>query len=312
MIGLKTKLNFNLFKNSSITKKLNLISNVVKSFSRVNDDYPYLVLQNTPNYWNEVLVKARLSELGELEEVKKINTDINKLYRSQESVYSGENEHLSKKNKDTNTFLIKLKNINNKTAFHALEGIIHDHKDIKFEFCKSVNVNTVNLTQPKAYEALILIYSKDSDKKLSSLGYLNKFLLENGKNIKVKNSYYDNFMYIWFNDVKIKEECKEILDSHPDQVYSCDSKAHYTRLPSSKPSSITYKSTKENDIRLLRDLNNKVEVLKCTKIKNSDSIMKDLNRKIDTLKNVLREKENLPYIKPYSVVGSSGIILYNL
>lgn len=308
MIGLKTKISLSQYSKQSAF----LFKNTHKQFgAKSQNTYPFLVIKNTPTYWNESLIKARLEDIGEIESVQRINTSLNTLYRNNQSVYSGETEKSMKDDKDLNTFIVKLKSLKKNQLISSVTDIIKEHKDMKFEVTKDLNIKSFNVTQPQSYTNLLLVFSKNTDKKLSELDYLQKFI-KNNSEIKTKKSVYDNYMYIWCESTKAKESLNKLIEQNGNDLYACNSKAHYTKLPSSNVSSITYKSSSDNDLRLLRELNNKLEVLRCVKVKNSGEIERDINQKINTLKNVIREKESLAFIKPYSIIGSSGVVLYDL
>lgn len=293
MLTLKKQLFFRSKLNATINKMRSLISYSSKSFST---GHKYLILTNTPDYWNEYFIKENLLKFAELDYIKKINTGINfDLSKNQEA-----------------TFVVKFKKYNDKELVNELSKMISNYKEIKLELCNELKINHVNLTQSIDCKNLVLVYSKNFNTQLSDIKELEKFIIDNKDNIRIKNSSEDNYMYIWFKEDKYKVELYSLINSLEDKLFCCESKSHYPLLPDTSNNGINFTSSEKEDMKLLKDINNKIEVLNCSeKTPKNKALKEKLLNKRKTLMGVLKEKEALPYIKPYTVVGSSGILVYN-
>lgn len=279
---------------------------LVKNDSQKNNNeifnYKYLIINNTPDYWNETFLNSKLEDIGEIEFIANVKHSLKSLE---------ENKNINDNNKNENSFVVKLKSLNEEKCFKKLENIITDHKNIHFEFSKSLNINQVNLSQPSKFKNILLVYSKNATKVLD-LPYIKEFISKNENEVSVKPSHFGKFVYLWFKSQNLKQTLEKTLTSYQKEIYFCNSKPYYSVSKVNDYNGITFNSTEKDDLMLLRDLNSKIEVLKCINFPNSEVIKKELIERLNSLRYLLKEKDYLPSIKPYTIVGSNGVVLYDI
>lgn len=293
MLTLKKQISFRYKLNTYVSK----LSSSITSSKSFSSEHKYLVLTNTPEHWNENFIKTSLLKSVDLDYVKKLKTGIN----FEEST----------KNQET-TFVVKFNNYNDKELVQELSKMINNYKEVKLELCNELNINYINLTQSVSCKNLVLIYCRDSNTTLSDIKEIEKFIIDNKDNIRIKNSSQDNYTYIWFKEDKYKAEFYKLISNQEDKLFYCESKSHYPLIPSTDRKGVNFTSSEKDDMKLLKDINNNIEVLNCSaQTPKTKALKEKLLNKRKMLMGILREKEALPYIKPYTVVGSSGILVYN-
>jgi hypothetical protein len=291
MLNMKKKfLRYNITSNVNNLLKAKYFSSTQK----------FLLLNNTPNHWNESFIEESFSKTTNLEYIKKINSGLDF------------NSDTNNRNSQESTFVIKLNKFVEKDLVQDLSKMLSNYKDLKIELCNDLNINQVNLTQSINYKNLILVYSKDTNTNLSEFKDLESFIIENKENIRIKTSSSDNYLYVWFKEETHKSNFYKLLENHKEKLFYCESKSHYPLTSSNEKKGINFTSSDKEDVKLLKEINNRIEVLNCSEqTPKNKNLKQQLLSKKKTLMSVLREKEALPYIKPYTVVGSSGILLYN-
>mmetsp|Transcript_32654 Transcript_32654/g.33998 ORF Transcript_32654/g.33998 Transcript_32654/m.33998 type:complete len:308 (+) Transcript_32654:17-940(+) len=272
----------------------------------------YLVFSNYPDYWTKSFLQSKLgSEIGNIDLIREINPSIETILPG--SNYSSEITAFSKTNSsDTLQFVVEVSSFKEKELVSALESILNSYKDIKVDICNNLNITNVNLIQPKEYSNLLLVYSRDTDKPVASFEYLKKFVFDNRNTIKTKISEYGNYVYFWFANNKQKTEMINILDNNKEDVNYCSSKINYSKeRRGDTQEGLDWNSYDKGDLYAMRDIHNKLAVLNCSKSSNKEEKRRRYLETLERMRNVLKEKDYLPYIKPYTVIGNSGALLYN-
>ena len=146
---------------------------------------------------------------------------------------------------------------------------------------------------------------------------ISKSAINHQKNLELnveKNRYY----YINSNEMSDLYVCKAVNkekrnENSYNSMLNIGKVLLYRIISYEKHLKLYYGIENIIPIRLYKkDINNKIEVLNCSeKTPKNKALKEKLLNKRKTLIGVLKEKEALPYIKPYTVVGSSGILVYN-
>jgi hypothetical protein len=313
-------------------KCIQITSKTFKNFTTLvntqNTDYKYIIVNKAPIYWNELFIKNHFNEIGDIEYIKKINQDLNNNTNNYSLKPSNDNAMITK---NTLSFVIKLQNFNENKASVRLSKIIEDHSEIQFNFTKNININKINVSKPKQASNMVLIYSKNSNKKIWEYKEINDYLLDvankNSKNttndskIHITKSHYGNYAYIWFENLQEKDNfTQNVLSKCENDIYTCSSNIYLNEEKLQKNKSgedkitnnnISFNSKQENDIVLLKSLTAKLEVLNCTYNHDSEKRRAEFHQKIESLRTVMKDKEKIPYIKPHGFIGRSGMYMYN-
>jgi len=302
---MKTKL-LKSFNKANLLLKTNgrLFSQII------NMDYKYLVIQNTPGYWNENFLKEELINIGDIDYIKLFQNELPS----------------SLENNITNNYIVKFNRINSNANLKKVEELSKVSDNITLKFAKNLKVNSISSISNKSNNkeslgSLILVHTKKEDTKLSDYDIIKELYLKSSaastttnantsQNIKIKMNSEKIFAYIWFSNTKDKVEfenkAKEIND-----LYICQANSKSYSKPNDKASIIS--SSEENDLIVLKQINSKLEVLQLDSplSKRQEAVISVLKEKYNAYKYILKKKENYKDNKKYDVIGNSGAIYYN-